>query len=45
MPQLAGSKALVEAIRGGEDPRRIAGGWQDSLKAFEAERQSVLLYR
>ncbi|MGN6591886.1 MAG: serine hydrolase [Terriglobales bacterium] len=45
MPQLAGSKALVEAIRSGEDPRRIADGWADSLKAFEAERQSVLLYR
>jgi uncharacterized protein YbbC (DUF1343 family)/CubicO group peptidase (beta-lactamase class C family) len=44
MPQLAGSKTLVETIRNGEDPRRIAAGWADSLKAFEAERQSVLLY-
>lgn len=45
MHQLAGSQSLVDAIRSGEDPRRIAAGWADSLKAFEAQRQSVLLYR
>ena len=44
MHPLAGSQALVDAIRSGEDPRRIADGWADSLKAFEAQRQSVLLY-
>ena len=44
MHSLAGSEALVDAIRGGEDPRRIEADWQQSLKTFEALRDSALLY-
>ncbi|MGH9393034.1 MAG: exo-beta-N-acetylmuramidase NamZ domain-containing protein, partial [Terriglobales bacterium] len=45
MHQLGGSQALVDAIRGGEDPRRIAADWRDSLAEFEALRQKALLYK
>ena len=41
---LAGSQSVVEAIRSGEDPRRIEADWQDSLKSFESLRDQALLY-
>ena len=44
MHRLAGNQTVVDQIRSGEDPRRIAQDWQDSLKAFELHRQSALLY-
>ncbi|MGH9481177.1 MAG: DUF1343 domain-containing protein, partial [Terriglobales bacterium] len=44
MHQLAGSQALVDAIRSGEDPRAIAQGWDDSLTDFETLRQPFLIY-
>ncbi len=44
MHKEVGSQAIVDAIRSGEDPRRIEASWQRSLKAFEALRQHYLLY-
>ena len=44
MHQLAGSQALVDAIRSGEDPRRIAADWHDQLAPFLAARETALIY-
>ncbi|MGH9472959.1 MAG: exo-beta-N-acetylmuramidase NamZ domain-containing protein, partial [Terriglobales bacterium] len=44
MPRLAGSQAVVAAIRSGEDPRRIAEDWSDTLDAFKSLRAQYLLY-
>nr|WP_246463114.1 exo-beta-N-acetylmuramidase NamZ domain-containing protein [Nitrospirillum iridis] len=41
---LIGSKATVEAIRSGIDPRAIAAGWETDLAAFKALRAKYLLY-
>ncbi|MEC4592041.1 MULTISPECIES: serine hydrolase [Nitrospirillum] len=41
---LIGSKATVEAIRSGVDPRAIAAGWDADLAAFKALRAKHLLY-
>ena len=41
---LAGSQAVVDAIRSGEDPRRIAAQWQAGDDAFGAVRDRYLLY-
>ncbi|MEA1671976.1 hypothetical protein [Nitrospirillum sp. BR 11163] len=41
---LVGSKATVEAIRSGVDPRAIATGWEADLTAFKALRAKYLLY-
>ena len=38
------SKASFDAIAAGEDPRRVAGQWQDSIEQFEAIRTKYLLY-
>jgi uncharacterized protein YbbC (DUF1343 family) len=40
-----GSRAIVDAIAAGEDPRRIAALWQSQLQAFTATRDKYLLYR
>ncbi|MGH9519649.1 MAG: DUF1343 domain-containing protein, partial [Terriglobales bacterium] len=45
MHQLAGSQAVVDAIRAGEDPRRIEANWQDALDQFKQLRDRFLLYR
>lgn len=44
MHQLAGSRAVVNAIRSGEDPRRVAADWQPSLDQFKQLRDQFLLY-
>lgn len=41
---LAGSQTVVDESKSDEDPRRIAESWQPAIKAFEALRQSALLY-
>jgi uncharacterized protein YbbC (DUF1343 family) len=44
MHGLAGNQTVVDQIRSGEDPRRIAQDWRDSLQSFELQRQPALLY-
>jgi len=41
---LLGSKSDLEAIKSGEDPRRIAEEWREPLKAFQKVRTKYLLY-
>jgi len=38
------SKASLAAIRTGEDPRRIAEQWQDSIEQFQLVRSKYLFY-
>ena len=38
------NKATLDAVASGEDPRRIAEDWQDSLEIFKALRAKYLLY-
>jgi uncharacterized protein YbbC (DUF1343 family) len=38
------SKASLEAIVAGDDPRRVAEQWRDGLEKFEALRAKYLLY-
>jgi uncharacterized protein YbbC (DUF1343 family) len=38
------SKATLDALTAGEDPRRIAEQWQDELQRFEQVRAKYLLY-
>ena len=38
------SKSSFDAIAAGEDPRRIAEDWQESIRKFEAIRTKYLLY-
>ncbi len=45
MPKEVGSPAIVNAIRSGEDPRRIEASWQRGLRAFEKIRARFLLYQ
>ncbi len=45
MPLLLGNQSVFEAIKRGDDPRRIARSWQGSLKKFKRLRQRYLLYR
>ena len=44
MSGLMRSKASLDAVTSGEDPRRIAEGWQEALSAFSAIRARYLLY-
>jgi uncharacterized protein YbbC (DUF1343 family) len=38
------SKASVDAIADGQDPRRVAEQWRDGLEKFEAVRAKYLIY-
>jgi uncharacterized protein YbbC (DUF1343 family) len=38
------NKASLDAVTSGEDPRRIAEDWQDSLESFKTLRAKYLLY-
>jgi len=38
------NQATLDALDAGEDPRRIAEDWQDSLEIFKALRSKYLLY-
>lgn len=44
MNGLMRSKASLNAVTSGEDPRRIAEGWQEGLDAFATIRERYLLY-
>jgi uncharacterized protein YbbC (DUF1343 family) len=38
------SKASVDAIAEGQDPRRVAEQWRDGLERFETQRGKYLIY-
>jgi len=38
------NKTVLDQIKSGEDPRKIAMGWQSDLNAFKAKREKYLLY-
>lgn len=42
--RLVGSRAVLQAIRDGIDPRQIASAWQEPLGQFERMRSRYLLY-
>jgi uncharacterized protein YbbC (DUF1343 family)/CubicO group peptidase (beta-lactamase class C family) len=44
MIEILANQAVFNAILAGEDPRRIAASWQESLEQFETLRQKYLLY-
>ena len=41
---LVGARRVLEAIKGGQDPRQISLGWQDALEQFRRRRAKYLLY-
>jgi uncharacterized protein YbbC (DUF1343 family) len=43
--ELLPTQAVYDAIAQGQDPRRIAQDWQDSLQKFQAMRAKYLLYK
>jgi len=45
MADLLVNPAVFEAIRAGEDPRRIAEDWQERLEGFVRLREKYLLYK
>jgi uncharacterized protein YbbC (DUF1343 family)/CubicO group peptidase (beta-lactamase class C family) len=45
MADLLVNQAVFEALSAGEDPRRIAEDWQESLQAFVRTREKYLLYK
>jgi len=45
MVDILGNQAVFEALRRGEDPRRIAEDWRDPLETFQQLRQKYLLYK
>lgn len=42
---MIGSREVIEAIKDGDDPRRICQRWQAGLNAFLQKRQKYLLYQ
>jgi uncharacterized protein YbbC (DUF1343 family) len=44
MNTLLSSRAVLDAITAGTDPRAIAQGWRAALAAFERQRRPALLY-
>jgi uncharacterized protein YbbC (DUF1343 family) len=45
MAALLANQAVFEALNVGQDPRRIAQDWQDSVDQFTAMREKYLLYK
>src|SRR6266536_2573365 len=45
MAELLVNQAAFEALAAGQDPRRIAEGWQERLQKFVALREKYLLYK
>jgi hypothetical protein len=41
---MLGSRAVLEQIEAGEDPKSIVSGWQPELRTFAALRSKYLLY-
>ena len=44
MPHLLGSTPVFNAIKAGQDPRRIAENWQEEIDAFMQVRKKYLIY-
>ncbi|HEX4321417.1 MAG TPA: serine hydrolase [Acidobacteriaceae bacterium] len=44
LDRLMRSKASLDAVEKGEDPRRIAEDWQDAIEQFEKVRAKYLIY-
>ncbi len=42
--QLLANQGVYDALMAGQDPRRIAADWQDSVNAFMAVRKKYLIY-
>jgi uncharacterized protein YbbC (DUF1343 family)/CubicO group peptidase (beta-lactamase class C family) len=45
MNELLINQAVYDAVAAGEDPRRIAQGWQEALEKFQQLRQKYVLYK
>ena len=45
MIELLVNQAVYDAIAQGQDPRRIAEDWRDSLQKFQQIRQKYLIYK
>jgi uncharacterized protein YbbC (DUF1343 family) len=45
MNTLLASRAVLDAVAAGQDPQRIAEGWQTALDAFEQQREKALIYQ
>ena len=45
MADILVNQAVLEALTRGDDPRRIAAGWQDALQTFQQIREKYLLYK
>ena len=45
MNEILINQSVYDAIKGGEDPRRIALDWQSALAKFQQIRQEYLIYR
>jgi uncharacterized protein YbbC (DUF1343 family) len=45
MNDLLLNQSVLDAIGGGQDPRRIAQDWQESLERFHEIRQKYLIYK
>ena len=45
MIELVGNQSTYDAIAKGEDPRRIAQDWRESLEQFQKMRQKYLIYK
>jgi uncharacterized protein YbbC (DUF1343 family) len=39
------NRRVLDQIRAGEDPRRIAAAWQSELEGFKKVREKYLLYQ
>ena len=45
MAELLVNQAAYDALIAGQDPRRIAQDWQDSLEKFGKVREKYLIYK
>jgi len=45
MQQLLVNQSAYDALMAGEDPRRIAGDWQEGLEKFDKVREKYLIYK
>jgi uncharacterized protein YbbC (DUF1343 family)/CubicO group peptidase (beta-lactamase class C family) len=45
MVELLANQSVYDAVREGQDPRRIAGDWRDALEKFQRVRQKYLIYK
>jgi uncharacterized protein YbbC (DUF1343 family)/CubicO group peptidase (beta-lactamase class C family) len=45
MADILVNQSVLDALKRGDDPRRIADGWQDALQKFQLIREKYLLYK